>query len=43
MCDAKAAVVSISRILLVAASFCLYQAHTQNKVEHHSKIKIQGP
>ena len=43
MCEIKAVVVSISIILLVAASFCIYQAQTENKVGHHSKIKSQGP
>ena len=43
MCETKAVVVSISIILLLAASFCLYQAHTENKVGHHSKIKNQDP
>ena len=42
MCETKALVVSLSTILLVAASFCIYQAHTENKVGHHSKIKSQG-
>ena len=43
MCETKALVVTISLILLVAASFCIYQAQTENKVGHHSKIKKQGP
>ena len=43
MRDKKAIVVSISLILLVVASFCLYQAHTEDKVGNHSKIKSQGP
>ena len=43
MCEKKAVVRSMSLILLVAASFCIYQAHTENKVGHHSKIKSQGP
>ena len=43
MCETKAVVLSISIILLVAASSCIYQAHTENKVGHHSKIKSQGP
>ena len=43
MCETKAVVVSISFILLVAASFCIYQAHTESKVGHYSKIKGQGP
>ena len=43
MCETKAVVVSKWLILLVAASFCIYQAQTENKVGHHSKIKSQGP
>ena len=43
MWETNAVVVSISIILLVAASFCIYQAHTENKMGHHSKIKSQGP
>ena len=43
MCQTKAVVVSISLFLIVAAGFCIYQAQTENKVGHHSKIKIQGP
>ena len=43
MCETKAVVVSISLILLVAASSCINQAHTENKVGHHSKIKSQSP
>ena len=43
MFETKAVVVSISIILLVAASFCIYQAQTKNEVGHHSKIKRQGP
>ena len=45
MCETKTkqVVVSISLILLVAASFRKYQAQTENKVGHHSKIKSQGP
>ena len=43
MCQTKALVVSISLVLLVAAGFCVHQAHTENKVGHHSKIKSQGP
>ena len=42
MSEIKAAVVSISLILVVAASFCIYQAQTENKVGHQSKIKSQG-
>ena len=41
MCEAKAVVDNNN--LLVAASFCIYQAHTDKKVGHHSKIKSQGP
>ena len=43
MCETKAVVVSMSIILLVAATLCIYQTQTQNKVGHHSKIKGQGP
>ena len=43
MCETKAVVVSISLILLVAASFCIYQAQIEKKVGHHSKIKSQSP
>ena len=41
MCETKAVLVSLSLILLVAACFCLYQEHTENKMGHHSKIKGQ--
>ena len=43
MCETKAAVLSISKFLLVATSFCIYQAQTENKLGHHSKIQSQGP
>ena len=43
MCETKAVVLSKSIILLEAVSFCIYQAHTENEVGHHSKIKSQGP
>ena len=43
MCETKAVVISISIFLLVAANFCIYQAHAENKVGHHSKFKSQGP
>ena len=43
MCETKVVVVSISLILLVAAGFCIYQAHTENKVGHHIKIRGKGP
>ena len=43
MCEIKAVVVSRSIFLLVAASFWIYQPQTENKVGHHSKIKIRGP
>ena len=42
MCEIKAVVLSISIILLVASSFCIYQIQAENKVGHHSKIKSQG-
>ena len=43
MCQTKAFVVSISLFFLVSASFCTYQAYTENKVGHHAKIRSQGP
>ena len=43
MCGRKAIVVSISLILLIAASFCIYQAYTEDEMGHHSKIESQGP
>ena len=43
MCETKAVVVSMSMILLVAASLCMYQDHTESTVGHHSKIKSQDP
>ena len=43
MGETKSVVVSLSIILLVAASLCIYQAQTENKVGYHSKIKSQGP
>ena len=43
MCEAKAVPVLVSKIFLVEASFCIYQAHTENKVGHRSKIKLHGP
>ena len=43
MCETKALVVSLSLFLLVSASLCVYQFHTENKVGRHSKIKSQGP
>ena len=30
-------------IFLVAARFCLYQAHAEDKVGHHSEVKTEGP
>ena len=43
MSETKAVVVSISLIFLEAASFCIYQAQTENKVGNHTKMKNQGP
>ena len=42
MCETKAVVVSISFILPVAASFCIYQVHTENKVGQHREIKSES-
>ena len=40
--ETKAVLVSLSIFVLVAASFCIYHAHTEEKVGHHSKIRKQG-
>ena len=39
----KAVLISLGSILLLAKSFCIYQAHTENKVGHESKIRSQCP
>ena len=41
MRETKRVVVSITIISLVAASFAIYQAHTETKARHHSRIKNQ--
>ena len=43
MCETKAVVVSISLLFLVAESFCIYQAQTENKVGYYSEIKGESP
>ena len=43
MCETKIVLVLLSIILLVAASFCIFQADTVNKLEHHSEIKNDDP
>ena len=43
MCETKGVVVSISLFLLVAASFCIYQVHTEKKVGQHKEIKSESP
>ena len=43
MFETKAVVVSISLVLLGAASFYIYQTQTENKVGQNSKIESQGP
>ena len=43
MCETKAVVVSISLFLLVAASFCIYQAQTEKKVGYYSEMKSESP
>ena len=43
MGETKAVVLSISLILLIAASFCIYQADTENKEGQHRAIKSESP
>ena len=35
--------VSSTKILLVAASFCICQVHSEKKVGYHSEIRIESP
>ena len=42
MFETKAFLVLILLILLVAARFCIYQAHTERKVGDHTEIKSQA-
>ena len=41
MWDTKTILVSLSISSSVASSFCIYQVHTETKVEYHSETKIQ--
>ena len=43
MCETRTLLVPLSIILRVATSFRMYQAHTEKKVGHESKIKKQAP
>ena len=43
MCETKPVVVTISLILLVAASFCIYKPHTENEVGRNREIKSESP
>ena len=43
MWETKRVLASISLSLPVAASLCIYQAHTEKKVGHHGKIESQVP
>ena len=42
MCQTKTVLVSLPFTLLVVASFSIQQAHTKNKMGHHSEIICQG-
>ena len=39
----KETIVSLSFFLVVASTFCINQAHTENKVGHQGEIKSQDP
>ena len=39
----KTVLVSVSLIILVTASFCIYWVYLEKKVGQHSEIKIQNP
>ena len=43
MCQIKAVVVTISILLQVGASFCIYQAHTEKKRDTIGKSKVKFP
>ena len=42
MRETKTVRLSLSLVLLVAASYCIYQAHTEKKVGHNSEINSEG-
>ena len=41
MCETNSVVLSISILLLLEASFCIYLAHTENKMGHYSQVKVK--
>ena len=43
MCETKAGVVSLPIILLAAANFFIYQAHTEKEMGRPCEIKSQSP
>ena len=42
-CETKTVLVLLPKLLLVAAKFCIYRAHTEKNVGRHSEIKALGP
>ena len=42
MCEKKTVLVSLSLILLVTASFCMYGVYPEKKLGQYSVIKIQN-
>ena len=41
--EAKTFLVLQSQFLLVAASLCIFQVHTEKIVQHHSEVECQSP
>ena len=42
MCETKIVLFPLSLSLILAASFGIFQAHTEKNVGHHSKIKSKS-
>ena len=43
MCEVKTILVSVCLVLLVTASFCIYQVYPEKKLAQRSKIEGQSP
>ena len=41
MCENKT-VLTVAALILAATGFCIYQAQTENKLGHHSKVKSES-
>ena len=43
MWEIKTVLLSLSLVLLAAASFCIYKGLIEKKPGHQSEIRVQGP